>query len=101
MKVDGLEEKLSDLALELARLVHILLYHLAAEVDIDATATAFRPLWPPSLFLCPVAQPWCASFNSPKYVTPVWWLVPEQKPLCPYGREPEMPGSFTCSQNGP
>lgn len=44
MKVDGLEEKLSNLALELARLVHILLYHLLAEVDVDAADT---PLIPP------------------------------------------------------
>lgn len=43
MKVDGLEEKLSNLALELARLVHTLLYHLLAEVDVDAADTPLRP----------------------------------------------------------
>lgn len=64
MKVDGLEEKLSNLALELARLVHILLYHLLAEVDVDAADTPLRPPWLPSLFLCPLSQPWCLLLST-------------------------------------
>lgn len=57
-KVDELEEKLSSLALECARLVQILLYHLLDEVDVDVADTLLRPPWLPSMFLYPLFQVW-------------------------------------------